>query len=147
MWKEFKAFALRGNVIDLAVAVVIGAAFGKIVGSLVDDILMPPLGLVLGRVDFKELFVDLSGAGHATLAAAQAARAPTLRYGLFLNAVVNFVVVAFAVFLIVKQAVRFWPKEAPPAAPATRECPLCLSVIPLAAKRCAHCTADLPAAA
>lgn len=147
MWKDFKAFALRGNVVDLAVAVVIGAAFGKIVTSLVDDILMPPLGMILGRVDLRELFVDLSGAGHATLAAAQAAGAPTLRYGLFLNAVVNFTIVGFAVFLVVRQVMRFWPKEAPPAPPATKECPYCLSVIPLAAKRCAHCTADVAAAA
>lgn len=142
MWKDFRAFVLRGNVLDLAVAVIVGAAFGRIVGSLVDDILMPPLGLVLGGVDFKDLFVDLSGRSFATLAEAQAAGAPTLRYGLFLNAIVNFLVVAFSVFLVVRQVGRFLP--APDT--TTRDCPFCATAIPLAAKRCAHCTSELSAA-
>src|SRR5687767_9335409 len=135
MLKEFKAFVMRGNVLDLAVAVVLAAAFGKIVTSFVDDILMPPLGLMLGGMDFKDLFIDLSGQGHPTLAAAKAAGAATLNYGMFLNTVVQFLIVAFAIFLLVKQAQRF----VPPAAAATRECPQCLSTIPLKALRCAHC--------
>jgi large conductance mechanosensitive channel len=144
MWKEFRAFVLRGNVIDLAVAVILGAAFGRIVTSLVDDILMPPLGLVLKGVDFKDLFIDMSGRSFATLAEAQAAGAPTLRYGLFLNAIVSFLIVAFAVFLLVKQINRMMPALAPPA--TTRDCPFCLTAIPLGAKRCAHCTSELSAA-
>ena len=145
MWKDFRAFVLRGNVIDLAVAVIIGAAFGKIVTSLVDDMLMPPLGLILGGVDFKDLFVDLSGRGFATLAEAQAAGAPTLRYGLFLNALVNFLIIAFSVFLLLRWVVsRLLPALA--VAPVTRDCPFCLSAIPIQARRCAHCTAELPAA-
>ncbi|HEY7509632.1 MAG TPA: large conductance mechanosensitive channel protein MscL [Vicinamibacteria bacterium] len=142
MLKEFRDFALKGNVIELAVAVVLGAAFGKIVSSLVDDILMPPLGLVLGGVDFRELFLDLSGGAYPTLAAAQAAGAPVIRYGLFLNALVAFVIVAFALFLVVRQINRFTAK---PAAPTTRDCPYCLSAVPLKATRCAHCTAQLAA--
>jgi len=145
MWKDFRAFVLRGNVVDLAVAVILGAAFGRIVTSLVDDMLMPPLGLILGGVDFKDLFVDLSGRSFATLAEAQAAGAPTLRYGLFLNAIVNFLIVAFAVFMLVRHVVaRVFPT--PAAAPTTRDCPFCLTAIPLAAKRCAHCTSELSAA-
>jgi large conductance mechanosensitive channel len=140
--KEFRDFALRGNVIELAVALVLGAAFGKIISSLVDDILMPPLGLLLGGMDFKELFVDLARGGYPTLAAAQAAGAPVLRYGLFLNAVVAFVIVAFALFLVIRQVNRL---AKPAAAPATRECPYCLSAISLKATRCAHCTAQLAA--
>jgi large conductance mechanosensitive channel len=142
--KEFRDFALRGNVLELAVAVVLGAAFGKIITSLVDDILMPPLGLLLGGMDFRELFLDLSGGGYPTLAAAQAAGAPVIRYGLFLNALVAFVIVAFALFLVIRQVNRLLPK--PAAAPATRECPYCLSGIAARATRCAHCTAELAAA-
>ena len=141
MLKDFKAFVMRGNVLDLAVAVILGAAFGKIVTSLVDDILMPPLGLVLGGMDFKDLFIDLSGQGHPTLAAAKAAGAATLNYGIFLNTVVQFLIVAFAIFLIIRQVQRF----VPPAAAATRECPQCLSTIPLKALRCAHCASALTA--
>jgi large conductance mechanosensitive channel len=145
MWKEFKAFAMRGNVLDLAVAVILGAAFGRIVSSLVDDVLMPPLGLVLGGIDFSSRFLDLSGRGFRTLEEAKAAGAPTLRYGLFLNQLVTFLIVAFVVFLLMR-VVNRWAAPAPRAAePATRDCPLCLSVIPLAAQRCAHCTADLAA--
>ena len=140
MLKDFKAFVMRGNVLDLAVAVILGAAFGKIVTSFVDDLLMPPLGLLLGGVDFKELFVDLSGQGHASLAAARAAGAPTLNYGIFLNTIVQFVLVAFAVFLMLRQVERFVPRPGP-----TRECPQCLSTIPVKAVRCAHCTSALTA--
>ena len=143
---EFKKFVMRGNVLDLAVGVVIGAAFGKVVSSLVDDVLMPPIGRLLGGVDFSNLFLNLSGVSYATLKEAAAAGAPTLRYGLFLNAVLAFLIVALAVFLLVKQVNRFLPRPAVEPA-STRPCPLCLSPIPLAARRCAHCCADLPAAA
>jgi large conductance mechanosensitive channel len=142
MLKEFREFAARGNIVDLAIGVVLGAAFGKIVASLVDDMLMPPLGLVLGGIDFSNFFVDLSRHGYATLAEAKAASAPTLRYGLFLNAIVNFLIVAFAMFVVVKQLNRFSRKEAAP-----RECPYCAMAIPLKARRCGHCATDLPAAA
>jgi large conductance mechanosensitive channel len=141
--KEFKSFVLRGNVLDLAAAVILGAAFGKIVTSVVDDILMPPLGLMLHGVDFKELFIDLSGQRPASLAAAKAAGAATLNYGVFLNTVIQFLIVAFAVFLLTKQVKRF----APPPAAATRECPQCLSAVPLKAVRCAYCTSALTATA
>ena len=141
MLKEFKAFVMRGNILDLAVAVILGAAFGKIVTSLVEDLLMPPLGLALRGVDFRDLFIDLSGQYHPTLAAAKAAGAATLNYGAFLNTIVQFLIVAFAVFLVMKQVQRF----APPPPAATRECPQCLSMIPLKAVRCAHCTSALVA--
>ena len=141
MLKEFKAFVLRGNVMDLAVAVILGAAFGKIVTSLVEDVLLPPLGLALRGVDFKDLFIDLSGTHPATLAAAKAAGAATINYGVFLNTVIQFVIVAFAVFILMKQVQRI----APPPAAATRECPQCLSTIPLKALRCAHCASVLAA--
>jgi large conductance mechanosensitive channel len=145
MWKEFKAFLQRGNVVDLAVAVVIGRAFGAIVTSFVDDILMPPIGLLLGRVDFANLFVDLSRGGYASLAAAQEAGAATLNYGLFLNAIINFVIVAFAVFLVVKALNRMKRKEEPaaPAAPAAKECPYCFTEIAIQATRCPNCTSQL----
>jgi large conductance mechanosensitive channel len=145
MWKEFRLFILRGNVLELAVAVIIGATFGRVVTSLVEDLLMPPVGLALGGVDFTNLFIDLSGRGHATLAEAQAAGAPTLRYGVFLNTVVNFLIVAFCIFLLVRQINRMFP-PAPPAAPITRDCPFCLSPVPLKARRCAHCTSELTSA-
>jgi large conductance mechanosensitive channel len=140
---EFKTFIMRGNVVDLAVGVVIGAAFGTIVTSLVNDILMPPIGRLLGGVDFKDLFVSLSGQSFPTLAAAKAAGAPTLNYGLFLNAVINFVIVAFAIFVLIKQVNRFLPKPAPAAAPAMKDCAWCATSIPAAAKRCPHCTSNL----
>jgi large conductance mechanosensitive channel len=146
MLKEWKAFALRGNVFDLAVGIIIGAAFGKVVSSLVDDILMPPLGLLLGRIDLTQLFVDLSGVGYATLAEAQKAAAPVLRYGNFLNTLVNFAVVSFAVFLLMKQMARLLPPAPVPPASETRECPLCLSSIHKLAKRCPHCTSEVAAA-
>jgi len=139
--QDFKAFVMRGNVLDLAVAVILGAAFGKIVTSFVEDLLMPPLGLLVHGVDFKDLFIDLSGQHPPTLAAAKAAGAATINYGVFLITVVQFVIVAFAVFLLMRQVRRF----APPAGAPTRECPQCLSAIPLKALRCAHCTSALTA--
>ena len=143
MLKEFKTFVMRGNVVELAVAVVLGAAFGAIVTSFVNDLLMPPIGLLLGGVSFNDFFVNLSGRSYPTLAAAKAAGAPTLNYGVFINTVLNFVIVAFAVFLLVRQANRF---KAPPAPPApTRECPQCAMTIPLTARRCPHCTSEVPA--
>jgi large conductance mechanosensitive channel len=144
MLKAFKEFAMKGNVLDLAVGFIIGAAFGKIVTSLVADIIMPPIGLILGKVDFSGLFVSLSGKSYATLAEAKAAGAPTLNYGLFLNNVVDFVIVAFAVFLIV-QMVNNWNKPAPTPAATTKECPYCASSIPLKATRCPNCTSELRA--
>ncbi|HZO39770.1 MAG TPA: large conductance mechanosensitive channel protein MscL [Methylomirabilota bacterium] len=143
MLNEFKTFIMRGNVVDLAVGVIIGAAFGTIVTSLVNDILMPPIGRLLGGVDFKDFFVSLSGQSFPTLAAAKAAGAPTLNYGLFLNAVINFVIVAFAIFVLIKQVNRFLPKPAPAAAPAMKDCSWCATSIPAAAKRCPHCTSNL----
>jgi large conductance mechanosensitive channel len=140
MWKEFKKFVVRGNVLDLAVAVVLGAAFGKIVSSLVEEVLMPPIGLLLKGRDFSSLFIDLSGQGHASLAAAKSAGAPVIAYGMFLNAVVSFLMVAFAVFLLVRQVSRFLPG---PATPVMRECPYCASAIPLRGSRCPHCTSQL----
>src|SRR6266508_2020845 len=141
MLKEFKEFVMRGNVVELAVGVVIGAAFGKIVTSFVGDVLMPPIGLVLGKADFSNLFVNLSGTPYPTVAAAKAAGAPTLNYGAFLQAIVDFLLVAFAVFLLIKQVNRLFPPAAPAA--TTRPCPLCLSNIPLKATRCAHCTSEV----
>jgi large conductance mechanosensitive channel len=143
MFKEFKEFAMRGNVMDLAVGVIIGAAFGKIVASLVDDVIMPPIGRLLGHVDFSNLFVSLTGTHYDTLAAAKAAAAPTVNYGLFLNTVINFLIVALAVFLVVQQVNRWGKKPAPAAAPTTKDCPQCAMAIPLAAKRCGHCTTQL----
>jgi len=141
--KEFKEFAMRGNVMDLAVGVIIGAAFGKIVGSLVEDIIMPPIGLLLKHVTFSDLFINISGKSYETLKAAREAGAPTLNYGTFLNTVINFLIVAFCVFLVVKQINRFAAKPAPAAAPTTKDCPQCAMTIPLAAKRCGHCTSQL----
>jgi large conductance mechanosensitive channel len=144
MFKEFKEFAMRGNVLDMAVGIIIGAAFGKIITSFVGDILMPPLGLLLGKVDFSNLFISLSGQSYPSLATAKAAGAPTINYGMFLNTVLDFLIVAFAIFLLIRQVNRFLPKPAPAPAPAsTRECPRCLSAIPLKATRCAHCTSDV----
>ena len=138
MLKEFKEFAMRGNVLDLAVGVILGAAFGKIVASLVDDVLMPPLGRVLGRVDFSNLFINLSDKSFETLAAAKAAGAPTLNYGNFINTIINFVIVAFSIFLLVRSVNRWMPK--PPAPVTTKDCPQCAMPIPVSAKKCGHCT-------
>jgi large conductance mechanosensitive channel len=144
MLREFKAFVMRGNVVDLAVGIVIGAAFGGVVTSFVNDLLMPPIGLVIGRVNFTDLFVSLSGRSYPTLAAARAAGAPTLNYGLFLNSLINLVIIAFAVFLVVRQVNRL-KGPPPPPAPATRECPQCATAIPVKARRCPHCTSELGA--
>jgi large conductance mechanosensitive channel len=145
MFKEFKEFAMKGNVLDMAVGIVIGAAFGGIVTSFVNDVLMPPLGRLLGHMDFSNLFISLNGQHYDTIAAAKAAGAATLNYGLFVNAVVNFVIVAFAIFLLVR-AVNRMRKQEPAAAPTTRDCPRCLSSVPLKATRCAFCTSDLTSA-
>ena len=143
MLKEFKDFAMRGNVLDMAVGIIIGAAFGKIVTSLVEDVIMPPIGKVLGHVDFSQLFFSLDGKSYSTLADAKKAAAATLNYGLFLNTVINFLIVAFAVFLLVQQVNRWTKKAEAPAAPMTKDCPQCAMTIPIAAKRCGHCTAQL----
>ena len=148
MFKEFKEFATKGNVLDMAVGIIIGAAFGRIVASLVRDVLMPPIGLLLGKVDFSGLFLDLSGVGYATLELARAAKAPTINYGVFINSIIEFLIVAFAVFMLVKQVNRFKRQEAPAAAtaPDTHECPFCMTQISLRAKRCPACTADVTGA-
>jgi large conductance mechanosensitive channel len=145
MFKEFKEFAARGNVLDLAVGVVIGAAFGKIVNSLVNDILMPPIGLLMKNVDFKELFVNLSAGSYATMAEAKAAGAATLNYGIFLNTIFEFIIVAFAIFMLVRSVNRMRQPPAPaaPVAPSTKECGFCLMPIPIKATRCPHCTSGL----
>ncbi len=146
MLKEFREFAMRGNVLDMAVGIIIGAAFGKIITSLVNDVIMPPIGLVLGKVDFSNLFLNLSGKPYATLAEAKAAGAATVNYGLFLNTVLDFIIVAFAIFLLIRQVNRFKAKPQPPSA-TTKDCPYCVSTIPIKAVRCPHCTSELTAAA
>ena len=143
MLKEFKEFIARGNVIDLAVAVIMGGAFGPIVNSAVSDIIMPPIGMMMGNVDFKDLFFSLSGTAFPTLAAAKAAGAPVIAYGSFINTVINFLIIAFAIFMMVKQVNRFNAPAPAPAAPATKDCPQCLNAIPVNAKRCGHCTTQL----
>ena len=140
MLKEFKEFAMRGNVLDLAVGVIIGAAFGKIVSSFVEDIIMPPIGKLFGHGNFTDFYINLSGGTYKTLADAKANGAATINYGLFLNTVLNFLIIAFAVFLVVQQVNR-WTKK--PAAPTTKDCPQCAMTIPIAAKRCGHCTSQL----
>ena len=141
MLKDFKAFIARGNVLDLAVAVIIGAAFGAVVTSMVNDIVMPPIGLILGGVDFKDLFVSLNGQSYPTLAAAKTAAAPVIAYGQFLNTVINFLIIALVIFLIVRAASRFQK----PAAVTTKDCGFCATTIPLAANRCPNCTSPLTA--
>ena len=144
MFKEFKEFAMRGNVLDMAIGIIIGAAFGKIVSSFVSDLLMPPIGLLLGNVDFASVFVNLSGQSYPSLAAAKAAGAPTINYGVFLNTVLDFLIVGFVIFLLVRQVNRMRRQpEAAPAAPTTKACAYCLSTIPLKATRCPHCTSEL----
>jgi len=147
MFKEFKEFAMRGNVLDMAVGIIIGAAFGKTVTSFVEDVMMPPLGRLIGRVDFSNLFLNLSGKSYETIAAAKAAGAPTLNYGMFMNTCINFLIVAFAVFLLVRAVNKLKREEkAPVPAPTTKPCQQCLLDVPLAAKRCGHCTSQLSAA-
>ena len=152
MLKDFKEFAMRGSVVDMAVGIVIGAAFGTIVKSFVDDVLMPPIGLLLGNVDFSNLFITLKegskAAGpYASLALAKAAGAVTLNLGVFINTIISFIIIAFAVFLVIKGLIRLKREEVtPPAEPTTKECPFCLSTIPLKATRCPHCTSELGAA-
>ena len=142
MLKEFKDFAMKGNVLDMAIGVIIGGAFGKIVSSLVSDVLMPPIGLLMGKVDFSSLFINLSGTPHPSLAAAKVAGAPTINYGVFLQATFDFIIIAFVIFLLVKQVNRL-KKPEPTAAPTTKDCPHCLSVIPIKATKCAHCTSTV----
>jgi large conductance mechanosensitive channel len=144
MLKEFKEFALKGNVVDMAIGIIIGAAFGKIVSSLVGDVLMPPIGKLMGNLDFSNLFVALNGQVYESLKAAKDAGAPTINYGLFLNTVIDFVIVAFVIFILVRQMNRL--KRSEPAAPVTKECPYCLSQIPLKATRCPACTSEVKAA-
>jgi len=145
MLKEFREFAMRGNVVDMAVGIIVGAAFGKIVTSLVNDVIMPPIGMLLGGADFSNLFLNLSGGDYPSLAAAQDAGAATLNYGVFLNTILDFVIVAFALFLVIKQMNRLRRAE-PASAPTTRDCPRCLSKIALKASRCAYCTSEVQAA-
>lgn len=141
MFKEFKEFALRGSVLDLAIGVIIGGAFGKIVTSLVNDIIMPPIGLLLGKVDFSNLYINLSGTRYANLADAKAAGAATINYGSFLNTIIDFVIVAFIIYLLIRQFNRLSPKPAPQV--TTRECPYCCTQIPINATRCPNCTSEL----
>ena len=143
MFAEFKKFIMRGNVMDLAIGVIIGAAFGKIVTSLVNDVLMPVIGLAAGKMDFSNLFVSLNGQHYDTLADAKKAAAPALAYGLFVNTLIEFLIIAFVIFLIVKQVNRFMPAPPPPPPAETKECPECLSTIAAKARRCPHCTTAL----
>jgi large conductance mechanosensitive channel len=142
MWKEFKEFAMRGSVIDLAVGIIIGAAFGAIISSLVKDIIMPPIGLLLGKINFADLYINLSTTAYPSLKAAQDAGAATINYGLFINSVVNFLLVAVALFFVIK-GVNSMKRPAPAAAPDTKECPYCLTKVPLKATRCPACTSEL----
>jgi large conductance mechanosensitive channel len=142
MWKEFKKFAMKGNVIDLAVGVIIGGAFGKVVTSLVNDIIMPPIGMLLGKINFSDLFINLSGTKYASLAEAKAAGAATINYGAFFNNIIDFLIVAFSIFIVIKQLDRFKKKEAPAQA-ITKECRFCYNSIPDKATRCPHCTSEL----
>ena len=142
MFKEFREFAMRGNVLDMAVGIIIGVAFGAIVTSLVNDIIMPPIGLVLGKIDFSNLFINLSGGSFASLSAAKEAGAVTINYGVFVNAVINFVIVAFVIFLMVRSMNKLRRKEEAPAEPTTKDCPFCLSQISIKATRCPHCTSQ-----
>ena len=142
VFKEFRDFAMRGNVLDMAIGIIIGTAFGKIITSFVNDVLMPPIGLLMGKVDFANLFINLSPQRYQRLADAKAAGAATLNYGLFLNTVIDFIIVAFVIFLLIRQVNRFKKKEEP-AAPSTKGCPYCLSAVPVKATRCPHCTSEL----
>lgn len=141
MLKEFKEFAMRGNVLDLAVGVIIGAAFGKVVSSLVDDVLMPPLGRLIGHVNFSDLFINLTATHYETLAEAKKNSAATMNYGNFINTIINFLIVALAVFLLVRAVNKWLPKPVPPV--TTKDCPQCAMPVPLAAKKCGHCTSAI----
>ena len=146
MWKDFKTFIMRGSVLDLAVGIIIGAAFGSIVTSFVKDIIMPPIGLLLGKVDFSNLFINLTGTHYDTLAQAQAAGAATINYGVFINTIINFLIVAVAIFLVVRWFNRMQEvskKPAPVAAPTTKDCPYCYTKIAIKATRCPNCTSQL----
>jgi large conductance mechanosensitive channel len=143
MFKGFKEFAMRGNVLDMAVGIIIGAAFGKIVASLVDDVFMPPLGKLLGHVNFTDFFISLDGKHYDTLTAAKTAAAPTINYGQFINTMINFLIVAFAVYLLVQQVNRWTRKPAPATAPTTKECPQCAMTIPIKARKCPYCTTQI----
>ena len=145
MLKAFKDFIMRGNVVDLAVGIIIGASFGKIITSLVNDILMPPLGLILGKMDFSGLFISLSGEAYPSLAAAKAAGAPTINSGAFINTIVDFLIVSAAIFFIVLQVARLRKRQEAPPAPSVKECPYCLSAIAIKATRCPACTSELKA--
>lgn len=144
MLKEFREFAMRGNLLDLAIGFVLGTAFGRVITSLVNDIVMPPIGFVLGGLDFSSLFITLKGGPYASVAAAKAAGAPTINYGIFINTIVDFVIVAFVLFLVVRQVNRMRRQQE--AAPTTKACPYCVSTIPIGAVRCPNCTSDLKAA-
>ena len=146
MLKEFKEFATRGNMFDMAVGIILGAAFGKVVTSMVNDVLMPPIGKLLGHIDFSNFFINLSPTHYATLADAKKAGAAVISYGLFFNTLIEFLIAAFAVFLLIRQINRLRRPAPAPEAPATRECPFCVSTIPLKATRCPHCTSQLEAA-
>jgi large conductance mechanosensitive channel len=143
MLKDFKAFIMRGNVLDLAVAVIIGGAFGAIVTSMVNDIVMPPIGMALGHIDFKDLFVSLNGQTYPSLAAAKAAAAPVIAYGQFLNTVINFLIVALVIFMVVRAASKMQRPAPPPPPPSTKDCPFCFTAISIKAKRCPNCTSQL----
>lgn len=144
MFKEFKEFAMRGNVVDMAVGIIIGAAFGKIITSFVNDVIMPPVGLLLGKVDFSKLFINISGTYYPTLSEAKAAGAATINYGIFVNTVLDFIIVAFAIFIVIRWLNRMKKKPAPASAePTTKECPFCFSMIPIKATRCPNCTSAL----
>ncbi len=145
MLKEFKEFAMRGSVMDMAIGIIIGAAFGKIVTSIVNDVIMPPIGLLLGKVDFSKLYINLTGQHYDTLKQAQEAGAATINYGVFLNTLIDFVIVAFVIFLLVKQINRL-KRQPAPIPVSTKECPYCLSVIPIKATKCGFCTSTLKTA-
>jgi large conductance mechanosensitive channel len=139
---EFKDFAMKGNVLDMAVGIIIGVAFGGIINSLVKDVIMPPIGMIMGGINFADLFIVLDGKTYASLAAAQAAAAPTINYGLFINAIINFLIVTLAIFMLIRQVNAAKKKPAPPE-PNSKECPFCKESIPKAAVKCSHCTSDL----
>lgn len=143
MWKDFKAFIMRGNVMDLAVGIIIGAAFGKIISSLVNDIFMPVIGLLLGKINFSNLFINLSDTKYDSLAAAQAAGAPTINYGVFINNIIDFLIIALVIFLLIRGLSKLAPKKEKAAEPTTKECPHCYSTINIKATRCPNCTSEL----